>query len=65
MDEAKALAHHGIEYGPPQINIDKLRGFKDGVVKKLTGGLAGPRRARSRWCAGSAASSIRTISKSS
>ena len=46
MDEAKALAHHGIEYGPPQINIDKLRGFKDGVVKKLTGGLAGMAKAR-------------------
>ena len=46
MDEAKALAHHGIDYGPPQINIDKLRGFKDGVVKKLTGGLAGMAKAR-------------------
>ncbi|CDI04058.1 Dihydrolipoamide dehydrogenase [Candidatus Competibacter denitrificans Run_A_D11] len=46
MDEAKALAHHGIEFGPPQVNIDKLRGFKDGVVKKLTGGLAGMAKAR-------------------
>ena len=46
MDEAKALAHHGIEFGAPQINIDKLRGFKDGVVKKLTGGLAGMAKAR-------------------
>lgn len=46
MDEAKALAHHGIEFGAPQVNIDKLRGFKDGVVKKLTGGLAGMAKAR-------------------
>ena len=46
MDEARALAHHGIEFGAPQINIDKLRGFKDGVVKKLTGGLAGMAKAR-------------------
>ena len=46
IDEARALAHHGIEFGPPQVNIDKLRGFKDGVVKKLTGGLAGMAKAR-------------------
>jgi dihydrolipoamide dehydrogenase len=46
MDEARALAHHGIEFGAPQVNIDKLRGFKDGVVKKLTGGLAGMAKAR-------------------
>ena len=31
---------------PPEIDIDKLRGFKDGVVKKLTGGLAGMAKAR-------------------
>ncbi len=46
MDEAKALAHHGIEFGDPKVDIDKLRGFKDGVVKKLTGGLAGMAKAR-------------------
>ncbi len=46
MDEAKALAHHGITFGDPQVDIDKLRGFKDGVVKKLTGGLAGMAKAR-------------------
>ncbi|MDQ5909040.1 MAG: dihydrolipoamide dehydrogenase [Pseudomonadota bacterium] len=46
VDEAKALAHHGIEFGLPQVNLDKLRGFKDGVVKKLTGGLAGMAKAR-------------------
>ena len=33
----------------PSIDIDKLRGWKDGIVKKLTGGLAGLRSsARSR-----------------
>jgi len=46
MDEVKALAAHGIGYGAPQVDIDKLRGFKDGVVKKLTGGLAGMAKAR-------------------
>ena len=46
MDEAKALVHHGIEFDPPRVDLDKLRGFKDGVVKKLTGGLAGMAKAR-------------------
>jgi dihydrolipoamide dehydrogenase len=46
MDEAKAMAHHGIVYAEPQVDIDKLRGFKAGVVKKLTGGLAGMAKAR-------------------
>ncbi|MBS1248108.1 MAG: dihydrolipoamide dehydrogenase, partial [Proteobacteria bacterium] len=27
MDEAKAMAHHGIVYAEPQVDIDKLRGF--------------------------------------
>jgi dihydrolipoamide dehydrogenase len=46
MDEAKAIAHHGITYGAPHINLGKLRDFKDGVIKKLTGGLAGMAKAR-------------------
>ncbi|CAN7307029.1 dihydrolipoyl dehydrogenase [Trinickia sp. LjRoot230] len=45
-DEAAALAAHGITFGPPQIDLDKLRGFKAGVVKKLTTGLAGMAKAR-------------------
>ncbi len=40
MDEVKALGHHGIRYAAPEVDIDALRGFKDGVVKKLTSGLA-------------------------
>jgi len=46
MDEAKAMAQHGITYGAPHINLGKLRDFKDGVIKKLTGGLAGMAKAR-------------------
>src|SRR5678815_1369309 len=34
-EEAKAM---GIEFGAPKIDVDKLRAWKDGVVKKLTGG---------------------------
>ena len=46
MDEAKALAEHGIAFGAPKIDLDKLRGWKDKVVGKLTGGLAGMAKAR-------------------
>jgi dihydrolipoamide dehydrogenase len=46
MDEVKTLPDHGIKYGAPEIDIDKLRAFKDGVVKKLTGGLSGMAKAR-------------------
>jgi dihydrolipoamide dehydrogenase len=46
MNEAKELHAHGITYAAPQIDIDRLRGFKEGVVKKLTGGLAGMAKAR-------------------
>ncbi|PWV61607.1 dihydrolipoyl dehydrogenase [Plasticicumulans acidivorans] len=46
IDEAAALAHHGITFDAPKIDIDRLRGFKEGVIKKLTGGLAGMAKAR-------------------
>jgi dihydrolipoamide dehydrogenase len=42
----KLLGHHGIKYAAPEVDVDALRGFKDGVVKKLTGGLAGMAKAR-------------------
>jgi dihydrolipoamide dehydrogenase len=46
MDEFEQLAAHGISYGAPNIDLAKLRAFKEGVVKKLTGGLAGMAKAR-------------------
>ncbi|WFU44258.1 dihydrolipoyl dehydrogenase [Bradyrhizobium sp. CB82] len=46
IDEVKHLPDHGISFGSPQIDLGKLRGFKDGVIKKLTGGLAGMAKAR-------------------
>ncbi len=42
----QSLAEHGVAYGPPQINLDGLRGWKNKVVGKLTGGLTGMARAR-------------------
>jgi dihydrolipoamide dehydrogenase len=46
MDGAAALASHGIAYGAPKVDLAKLRAFKDKVVGKLTGGLAGMAKAR-------------------
>lgn len=40
LDEAASIAQHGVELGEPKIDLAKLRGFKDGVVGKLTTGLA-------------------------
>ncbi|MET5115480.1 FAD-dependent oxidoreductase, partial [Burkholderia pseudomallei] len=34
VEEAQALASHGISFGKPQVELDKLRDFKGGVVKK-------------------------------
>jgi dihydrolipoamide dehydrogenase len=39
IDEAAEMSHHGIAFGAPQIDIAKLRAWKDGVVGKLVGGL--------------------------
>jgi dihydrolipoamide dehydrogenase len=40
IDEAEAMADHGVVFGQPHIEIDKLRGWKEKVVGQLTGGLA-------------------------
>jgi dihydrolipoamide dehydrogenase len=40
MDAARALGAHGIGFGEPSVDLDKLRAFKEKVVGKLTGGLA-------------------------
>jgi len=46
MDEAESLAEHGIAFGAPHVDLVKLRGWKDKVVGKLTGGLAGMAKSR-------------------
>ena len=40
MDEVSHLAAAGIDFGAPTVNVDTLRGHKDKVIAKLTGGLA-------------------------
>ena len=39
--EAREMAAHGLKFGKPEIDLDKLADWKDGVVGRLTGGLAG------------------------
>jgi len=46
IDEAAHMGAHGVTFAAPEIDIDKLRGYKDGVVSKLTTGLAGMAKLR-------------------
>ena len=46
ITEAEEMASHGISFGKPKIDLDELRGFKDGVVGQLTGGLDGLSKGR-------------------
>jgi dihydrolipoamide dehydrogenase len=40
IDEVSHLAPLGVDFGAPKINVDMLRGHKEKVITKLTGGLA-------------------------
>lgn len=46
IEEAKALAEHGIVFGEPQTDIDKIRKWKEKVINQLTGGLGGMAKMR-------------------
>ncbi|MGL6020754.1 MAG: dihydrolipoyl dehydrogenase [Gibbsiella quercinecans] len=46
IEEAKALAEHGIVFGEPKTDIDKVRLWKEKVINQLTGGLAGMAKGR-------------------
>jgi dihydrolipoamide dehydrogenase len=46
IDEAAAMAKHGVAFAKPEVNIDELRGYKENVIKKMTGGLSGMAKAR-------------------
>ena len=39
IDDAKAMGSHGVSFGAPTFDPAAIRGWKDGVVKRLTGGL--------------------------
>jgi len=40
INEAASFAKHGVNFGDPAIDIDKIRAHKESTIKKLTGGLA-------------------------
>ena len=40
IDDARAMADHGVVFGKPQIDAEKLRDWKNEVIGKLTGGLS-------------------------
>ena len=46
IEQAAHATDFGITFGKPGIDIDKLRDYKDSVVGKLTGGLAGMAKQR-------------------
>jgi len=41
IDEAEEMAECGLKFSKPEIDVDALRGWKNKVVGRLTGGLAG------------------------
>ena len=47
IDESHQAKNWGIEYSDPKIDLARLRSWKEGVVKKLTGGLGQLSKARS------------------
>src|SRR5580693_4160996 len=44
--EAREMGENGISFGVPSIDLGRLRAWKEGVVGRLTGGLAGLARQR-------------------
>ncbi len=46
IDETANMSGHGVTFAKPQIDLDQLRAHKDGVIKQMTGGLAGMAKAR-------------------
>ena len=46
IDDAAAMAAHGVSFGAPALDLVALRGWTEGVVKRLTGGLTGLARQR-------------------
>ena len=76
MDEARALAAHGVSFGDARIEVEKLRAWKDKVVGRLSGGVSmlaktrnvevvtgegsSPAHTSSRWVAAPSASTRRS-----
>jgi dihydrolipoamide dehydrogenase len=46
IQEAKHLSSHGVTFGEPTIDLDKIREWKDAVISQLTKGLSGMSKMR-------------------
>jgi dihydrolipoamide dehydrogenase len=46
IDETASMSAHGVSFAKPVIDLDKLRGYKESVIKKMTTGLSGMAKAR-------------------
>jgi len=46
VDESRRAAEWGLRFGDPEIDLDRLRSWKDSVVSRLTGGLGQLRERR-------------------
>jgi dihydrolipoamide dehydrogenase len=46
ISESEEMGHFGVSFQNPEIDVDKLRGWKESVVGKLTGGLSGLAKGR-------------------
>lgn len=46
LNETREMGAHGITFQEPEIDTNKMRAYKDSVIGKLTGGLAGLAKAR-------------------
>ena len=46
IQEAKHLSSHGVSFGEPKFDLDKIRAWKDSVVSQLTKGLGGMSKMR-------------------
>ncbi|NQY93817.1 MAG: dihydrolipoyl dehydrogenase, partial [Campylobacteraceae bacterium] len=40
MEEAEHIGAHGVSFAKPEIDIEKIAGYKSGIVNKLTNGIA-------------------------
>ena len=40
VEETRAFSDHGVDFGAPRFDLDAIRGWKDSVVGRLTGGIA-------------------------
>lgn len=46
LNETREMGAHGITFAEPEIDVNKMRAYKDSVIGKLTGGLSGLAKAR-------------------